>query len=243
MVIDEIKHKFILPSLFLLVSCFLLASCTFKQWRPEGYQNYNYREKLIQARIETEPQNCKLYVNGKFIGNTPITTSLGYREFDVCSKESLWEILDTGKYQRPVRIIDERCNYVRTAAENVNYEILIHKTGYKPLKTDLVIGPTQRNHFVFVLNPEYQFPIHQQQQQQQQQIIIEKQALSYLSVTSDPSEADVYLDDNLIGTTPFANMKLKPGNFRLKVVKGNKKWERNILLPEDGSLQIKAELK
>jgi len=84
----------------------------------------------------------------------------------------------------------------------------------------------------------------QQQQQQQQQIIIEKsKAQSYLSVTSDPSEAEVYLDDSLIGTTPITNLKLRPGNYRLKVVKRSKSWERNILLPEEGSLQIRAELK
>jgi hypothetical protein len=87
-------------------------------------------------------------------------------------------------------------------------------------------------------------PIIQQQQQQQQQIIIEKsKAQSYLSVTSDPPEAEVYLDDSLIGTTPITSVKLKPGNYRLKVVKGNKTWERNILLPEEGSLQIKADFK
>jgi hypothetical protein len=80
-----------------------------------------------------------------------------------------------------------------------------------------------------------------QQQQQQQQIIIEKpKAVSYLSISSDPSDAEVYLDGNLIGTTPINNMKLNPGNYRLKVMKGSKTWERNIMVPEEGSLQIKA---
>jgi hypothetical protein len=78
-------------------------------------------------------------------------------------------------------------------------------------------------------------------QQQQQQIIIERpEAVSYLSVSSDPSDAEVYLDCNRIGTTPINNMKLNPGNYRLKVMKGSKTWERGILLPEEGSLNIQA---
>lgn len=101
------------------------------------------------------------------------------------------------------------------------------------------------NKLVFLKPIPFKMPSgQQQQQQQQQQIIIEKsKELSYLSVTSDPSEAEVYLDDNLIGITPVTNVKLKPGNYRLKVVKGNKGWEKNILLPEEGSLQIKADLR
>jgi len=81
----------------------------------------------------------------------------------------------------------------------------------------------------------------QQQQQQELQVIIEKlKAVSYLSVSSDPSDAKVYLDGNLVGITPMNNIKLSPGNYLLKVMKGTKNWQRRILLPEEGSLRIKA---
>jgi hypothetical protein len=49
-----------------------------------------------------------------------------------------------------------------------------------------------------------------------------------LYVTSLPSSADVYLDDEKKGQTPLFINHLLVGIYNLKVVKGKKRWEKEI---------------
>jgi hypothetical protein len=247
---------FVIMFLLLLLSCETVPKYYWLRTTDCGYdklpstEKKNLKEPKINFNIDSEPKDAKVYVAGKYVANTPITLQLSYKEWDLYENEVLAEywVNQFGAHicyrERPIK--ETRSVFLRHQIEYYWYAIDIYKENYKPGRLIAETRPEEKRNFVCFLEKEaapYHSPI-QQQQQQQQQIIIEKdKGSSYLSVTSDPPGAEVYLDDNLIGTTPIANTKLKPGSYSLRVVKGNKTWERNILLPEEGSLQIKAELK
>lgn len=245
--------------LFVIMSLFLLSSCAGPQYRwfnftdcisqnQIGYEERDRREIGIKVNMDSEPKDAKVYVKGKHVGNTPMTVELHYAAYDLYENEILCEYklewTPGGEWAHTYGpILDRKSTFKRTEFEHRWYDIDIYKENYKKervsLRTDQIRN--DYSHVCFLQKDATPYHSPTQQQQQQQQVIIEKgKASSYLSVTSDPSDAEVYLDGNLIGLTPINNIKLNPGNYRLKVMKGGKSWERQILLPEEGSLQIKA---
>ncbi len=53
--------------------------------------------------------------------------------------------------------------------------------------------------------------------------------LASIKVKSTPSEAEVYLNSEMIGTAPLVKKKIKPGAYLLEVRKqGFKNWEEEI---------------
>ncbi len=121
-----------------------------------------------------------------------------------------------------------------------SHMIRIVKQGYEPYEEQIKVVEGERKKVSASLKVNT-LPTQPPVQSKQPRAIIEKsKAKGYLSISSDPSDAEVYLDGNLIGTTPMNSLKLDPGNYRLKVIKGSKIWERNILIFAEGSLQIRA---
>ncbi|WCL48744.1 PEGA domain-containing protein [Leptospira sp. GIMC2001] len=79
------------------------------------------------------------------------------------------------------------------------HEVFISKNGFQEIKKEIEIGARQNTNFQFALKP------------------LDKTA--YISVTSDPSGADVYLGITKIGVTPLNKVKVSAGKNRLRVSK------------------------
>jgi len=222
-----------------------------------------------EVKVNSEPQGAKVYVNDVYQGTTPIVAKLegrieryySERTIKYPHREDIDVIRELGNFGKAEysEVIVYKEGYKRKSNKfYTNAEWVKNSEDWKLFEN---MGRVDSNYTRELVRKKFGdagiwfqgkvewtaflekdiHPSMMQQQQQQQQIIIEKpKAVSYLSVSSDPSDAEVYLDGNLIGTTPINNMKLNPGNYRLKVTKGSKTWERNIMIPEEGSLQIKA---
>lgn len=67
-------------------------------------------------------------------------------------------------------------------------------------------------------------------------------AQGIVKVTSDPDGADVYVDGKFVGNAP-AQLKLTAGKHQIKVVaEGRQEWSRDIEVPADSELNLKATL-
>jgi len=56
-----------------------------------------------------------------------------------------------------------------------------------------------------------------------------KPIYGFLSVKSDPSGAEVYIDRNYVGTTPLENYKISPGEYEVKIKKeGYEEYSRTV---------------
>lgn len=67
--------------------------------------------------------------------------------------------------------------------------------------------------------------------------------LCAIVVDSTPAGAHVFIDDRYFGRAPFALQYGFPLNVKVKVLKeGHKKWEREVAIPLDQVVQIKADL-
>ena len=64
-----------------------------------------------------------------------------------------------------------------------------------------------------------------------------------LSITSDPPQADWYLDSAYAGTTPDAMARVAQGKHEIEVLKaGYKKWSQTVTVQADSTLDVKARL-
>lgn len=72
---------------------------------------------------------------------------------------------------------------------------------------------------------------------------LEKSDANVLSVVSDPPEADVYIDDSLLGQTPYSTSDLSPGSYDLKVEKqGYEVQTSRIEINKDSKLNASVKL-
>ncbi len=61
-----------------------------------------------------------------------------------------------------------------------------------------------------------------------------------LKIVSEPADADFYLNDKYVGSTPLA-LKLEPGRYRIRLVKENYQvWEQTIELKRDSHVTLEA---
>ncbi|MFH0811212.1 MAG: PEGA domain-containing protein [Pseudomonadota bacterium] len=59
-----------------------------------------------------------------------------------------------------------------------------------------------------------------------------------IEIKSIPSEADVFLNDTFIGTTPLNNQRIKSGNYSLEVRKqGFKPWSENVQITPRSNME------
>jgi hypothetical protein len=64
-----------------------------------------------------------------------------------------------------------------------------------------------------------------------------------VSVTSEPSGADVYSDDSFVGQTP-ATLKLKPGDHYIRVfLSGFENWSRQLTVTDGSEAHLAVTLK
>jgi hypothetical protein len=70
-----------------------------------------------------------------------------------------------------------------------------------------------------------------------------EQATGAVKVTSQPEDADIWVDDAFVGNAP-AQLKLTPGKHRIRVGKeGFKNWEKEITVTVGSELTVNAPLK
>ena len=101
-------------------------------------------------------------------------------------------------------------------------------------------------------------PPPQQQQMQQQMmgptIVIGGQTVTgeaavkikeygVVNFQSNPDGAEIYIENNLVGNAPISQLKFEKGSYNITAkIRGYKDWKRQILVIENSTITIKAEL-
>ena len=107
-----------------------------------------------------------------------------------------------------------------------NYKIKISYPGYQTQTKDIKCG------YVTGAKKEIYFELEPGEEAGQGETPLAPQDLGdvgSIKVKSMPSEAEVYLNNKLMGTSPLSNKKIKPGTYLLEVRKqGFKNWRKEI---------------
>ncbi|WP_052291833.1 PEGA domain-containing protein [Thermococcus gammatolerans] len=178
--------------------------------------------------VTTNPSGAKVYVNGTYIGATPLTTNLSVGTYEITLKMKNYK------------------NYTTTVAINPNEEVELNVI-LTPLPAHLTLNSTPSGVEIYVngtyrgetpvtlkLSPgtytvkfikdeyeNYTMSVTLSAGEAKNISVTLNLAYGYLSIESSPSKAEVYVDDNYIGKTPIDQYKLSTGVHEVKVEKSN----------------------
>ncbi|ACS33484.1 DUF2341 domain-containing protein [Thermococcus gammatolerans] len=213
--------------------------------------------------VHTSPSGAKVYVDGKYIGTTPIENyqlSIGHHVVKLSKDGYISQEVgvlinpeETTKINRALvpehatLTIESEPSGARVYINSVNrgktplslnlspgtYSVEVALEGYKPYKTSVSLNGGDKRTISATLTP---LP-------------------ASLTIVSSPAEAKVYIDGSYVGTTPIENHNLSSGEHSIKVEKenyegysitvtlkpGQKKTLNVTLIPEEGLLNVKSD--
>ena len=178
-------------------------------------------------KISSEPSGAEVYVNTSYRGITPLTLELPPGEYTIEIKKEGY-----APYTEKARILPGEATEVITTLSLLNsaltitsepseakvylndtligstpiqnykvtpgtYTLGIVKDGYESHTVEVTVGPGESKNLSVTLSP----------------------IKGSLTITSEPSEAEVYLNNTLIGKTPLDGYQVIPGSYDLKIVK------------------------
>lgn len=232
----------------------------------EGYRPYNttvvletgeYKtlyaslERIVgKLKVESTPSNAKVYVDGDYIGRTPITYELppgtyrvklvldGYFEYSttVTVKASDTKEISVNLKPKPGKL--------RIKSEPSGAEVYVNGTyiGKTPID-GYSLNPGK--YWIEVKLPKYQVYEKRITVVPGQEYLIHAQltpSWGVLKVTSTPSGAEVYINDENAGRTPL-ELQLDPGTYTVRVtLDGYEEYEDRIEVRAGETTGISASL-
>jgi hypothetical protein len=179
--------------------------------------------------IDSYPRESEAYVNGELKGKTPLTLNnlkLGQYEVDV-KLEGYKEVVKIVTLTRndPVQVLYVPLEHLTFTLEVTSYpteaDVYVDgiKEGVTPLTIDsLLLG----NHFVEVKMPNFSLWSQQITAETDKTIQLYAElhpSSASISITSVPDGADVLLNNQKKGITPFTMDNVLPGTYSLIVMK------------------------
>ena len=204
----------------------------------------------VSLTINSTPPGAKVYINSTYKGETPLTLNLSPGTYEVkLIKEGYQEYTTTvtlSAGESKTLNIDLTPNYAHLTIKSdpsgakvyINgnykgktpltleleprtYDVKLTKQDYEEYTTTVTLSPGEEKTISATLTPEFGF----------------------LTVTSEPSGAKVYVDDNYIGETPINQYKLSTGEHKVKVEKsGYATFTKTITIKPGETTSVKATL-
>jgi hypothetical protein len=233
-------RKLILPTLIvLLVVSFLIIVFFFvKAFTTEN----------SQLSVDSYPKGSDVYINGELKGKTPITfKNLKFSQYEVDVKlDGYKEVVKIITLDRnnPSQVVYVPLEHLTFTLQVTSYpteaDVYVDgvKKGLTPLNIDdLLLG----NHFVEVKKPNFSSWSQQITAEQDKTIELYAELLpsqASISITSVPDGADVFLNNQKKGITPFSLNNVDPGAYNLTVIKdGYVPYTETITIAKGGSVQ------
>ncbi len=200
--------------------------------------------------LTSTPQQAFAYLNGKYVGKTPLNLKLQYGKYKVKfvmqnhSDFATSVVLDPFATEKvsadmqPVQDVDVTSD--PTGADVVldgkllgqtpitlrgltygQHLLIVKKDGYVKYSTSLIVNSTEKKVIQVSLTP----------------------FSGELKVYSNPSMAEVYLDNVLLGYTPFDKNGIAVGEHTLKIVKdAYNPWEQKIVIKKNITQKVVVDL-
>lgn len=204
-------------------------------------------------QIATNPSGAKIYIDGEFQGYSPFSLDFGtpqYTDHHAKAFNCHWSSRYEGK-----EAYDE--------ALNKDHVLEIKMDGYESVVITFKLSNLSqkiRDLYVLPVKPTAtptESKLAQQQMQQQMMgptIVIGGQTVTgeaavkikeygLVNFQSVPDGAEIYIENNLIGNAPISQLRFEKGTFNITAkMKGHKDWKRQIMIIENSTITIKAEL-
>lgn len=204
--------------------------------------------------INSTPQGAQVYLNGRFVGNTPLTVRVTPGRQDVELRLAGYESYRTSLNVNPGQTLNINAALERirpiTGTLTVNSspqgaqvyvdgrlvgntplsiginpgraDIEIRLDGYDPFRTSVVIAPGQTTTINASLNPQRRTGV--------------------LSVNSSPSGAEVYIDNQRVGRTPYS-VQINEGIYEVRVsLSGYADYRATVRVERSQETRINAQL-
>ncbi|WP_169302025.1 PEGA domain-containing protein [Thermococcus gammatolerans] len=188
--------------------------------------------------INSVPSGSEVYVNGTYRGKTPLHLTIKPGTYNLrVSKEDHGEYTTTFMLQpnetKTLNItLTPNYAHLTIKSDPPGASIYINETykGKTPLTVDLMMGT-----YSIKLSKEgyqdYTLKVTLSPGESKTLSPSLTPAYGFLSVTSEPAGADVYIDGNYVGTTPLTNYKLSPGEHEVKIKKdGYKEYTKTVTI-------------
>ncbi|QDA31598.1 PEGA domain-containing protein [Thermococcus indicus] len=207
--------------------------------------------KFGYLTVTSSPSGAEVYVDSNYIGTTPLEDyKLSTGEHSVVVKKNDYQDYETtvtiepGKTEKlevtlskepgTLKITSEPSgakvyiggDYKGTTPLTLNlapgtYDVKLTMKDYEDYTTTVTLSPGETKSLSATLKPAY----------------------GYLSVESDPSGAEVYVDGNYIGTTPITDYKLSPGEHSIRIKKdGYEEYTKTVSVEAGKSVSVSAGL-
>ena len=201
--------------------------------------------------VITTPPDAALYLNNKFHGQTPIIASLSPGTYNIKIKKNQFKtwtgsaIIASKKTEKLNIALDSMETYltIKSAPKDVeiylnniffgrtpnrfkipagDYVLNLKKNDYEPYSTALIITGVQKEMSEFYR--------------------LKKEIKKYY-FSSKPRNAEVLLNNRIIGITPFEHLDIKDGTYNIKFHKtGYRLWEKNITIFKGEPSRITADM-
>ncbi|MFC2101143.1 PEGA domain-containing protein [Bacteroidota bacterium] len=181
--------------------------------------------------ITSDPPAAEIFLNNQKIGITPYTAELIAGSYQMMLKKEMhqdysgsFELNEGETKQLPQITLVSNSAYINITSNPSNANVYID---------DKLIGTTPISDWI-VTSGSYNIKIQNELYYPDEQIIvlekgdvknldfILKPAFGVLKITSEPTNADIYIDGQFQGNTPYTNPKLRSGNYNIRV--GKELW-------------------
>jgi eukaryotic-like serine/threonine-protein kinase len=163
--------------------------------------------------INSEPSGARIYEEGKFIGNSPLTIQFTVQSYGSSSITATKE-----GYQSQTKL------FQYSTASGPNYSLLFI---LEPREAPQQQQQQQQQSVVVIPGAGG----------------AAAKTFGALTILSTPSPAEVYVDGTFVATTPVSSLQIEAGPHKIEIQKGGyKTWSRTMQVLANSPVKIEVEL-
>jgi len=207
------------------------------------------KTKEGELEVGSEPSGAKVYVNGKEVGETPLVLKnlkLGRHQIRLVKEGydpyEVSEVLGTERKK-------VTANMKKMIVKEANLEIRSDPPGAKVSLNGKEVGETP---LVWAVKPgRYLIEVHKEgyggHEEWVEVIGTDRRAVfaplrrlfGMLFIYTDPSGADIYIDGQFVGKSPYDGKDFAPKTYKVRIVKeGFEAWEKEVVVEARKKVEI-----
>jgi diacylglycerol kinase family enzyme len=196
------------------------------------------RPKTGTVSIKSEPTNAKIYLDGKEVGNTPVTLKpvRGIHEVEIrMDGYEIWREnvdIQADKEKTLTAALQLKTGTILIESEPANAKIYLD--GKDAGKTPVTLRPVCGIHTVEIRTDGYEVwrqSVEVEADEEKSLTAALQIKTSSVLVESEPTNATIYLDGSEVGITPDTLKSIIPGRHMVEVrMDGYKVWSKSIIV-------------
>lgn len=192
---------------------------------PANSTSVSQNASDASIEITSTPSGADIELDGNFVGNTPSTIGASLGVHTISIKKNGYKL-----WERKIKVSSGKVNISAELEAEVKPTASVEGPVDTPKAPD---EPTQKTEVAVVsAGSTAQAPAR----------VPVQDTVGTVSVTSDPSGADIYADDSFVGKTP-TTFKLIPGKHFIRVfAKDYKNWSQEVAVEAGAESRLTATL-